>query len=149
MGVMADAALAAGGRVIGVMPQALVDKREVAHPGLSELRIVHSMHQRKALMAELSEGFVALPGGIGTLEEFFEVWTWGQLGLHAKPYGLLNVAGFYDPLLELIDRLVQQEFIRDEHRTMLLVEREAERLLQRMSTHRPVYVAKWIEDDET
>jgi uncharacterized protein (TIGR00730 family) len=143
MRAVADAALSAGGRVIGVIPQALVDK-EVAHHGLSELRVVRSMHERKALMADLSDGFLALPGGIGTLEEFFEVWTWGQLGLHAKPYGLLNVGGFFGPLLAFLDRLVEQRFIRPEHRAMLLVGGDANGLLTAMAGHRPAYVPKLL-----
>jgi len=144
MGAVADAALAAGGRVIGVIPQALVEK-EVAHYGLSELRVVGSMHERKALMADLSDGFLALPGGIGTMEEFFEVWTWGQLGLHAKPYGLLNVAGFFDPLLAFLDRLVEQRFVRPEHRAMLLVGGDANGLLAEMEVLRTAYAPKWID----
>jgi uncharacterized protein (TIGR00730 family) len=144
MGVVADAALGAGGRVIGVIPQALVDK-EMAHHGLSELRVVGSMHERKALMADLSDGFLALPGGIGTMEEFFEVWTWGQLGLHAKPYGLLNVGGFFAPLLAFLDRLVEQRFVRPEHRAMLLVGGDANGLLTDMAGHRPAYAPKWID----
>jgi uncharacterized protein (TIGR00730 family) len=148
MGVVADAALAAGGRVIGVIPQSLADK-ELAHHGLSELRVVASMHERKALMVELSDGFIALPGGIGTLEEFFEVWTWGQLGLHVKPYGLLDVAGFFAPLLMFLDRLVDQRFVLPEHREMLLVDDRAERLLGRMEAHRPTRLPKWIDRTET
>jgi uncharacterized protein (TIGR00730 family) len=147
MGTVADAALSAGGRVIGVLPQALVDK-EVAHRGLTELRVVGSMHERKALMADLSDGFLALPGGLGTLEEFFEAWTWGQLGLHAKPYGLLDVGGFFGPLLGFLDRLVEQRFVRPEHRAMLLVASEPTGLLARMGEHRPRYVPKWLDRDE-
>jgi uncharacterized protein (TIGR00730 family) len=148
MGIVADAALAAGGTVVGVIPQSLVH-HEVAHRGLTELRVVESMHERKALMADLSDGFVGLPGGIGTLEEFFEVWTWGQLGLHTKPYGLLDVSGFFGPLLGFLDRLVQQRFIRADHREMLLVDSEASRLLRRMAVSRPVYLAKWIDRSAT
>jgi uncharacterized protein (TIGR00730 family) len=144
MGVLADAALAAGGRVIGVIPQALLDK-ELAHQGLTELRVVRSMHERKALMAELSDAFVALPGGIGTLEEFFEVWTWGQLGLHAKPYGLLDVNGFFGPLLTFLDRLVEQRFVRAEHRALLRVASDANVLLAEMAEQRPPYLPKWID----
>jgi uncharacterized protein (TIGR00730 family) len=144
MGILADAALAAGGRVIGVIPQALVDK-ELAHRSLTELRVVDSMHARKALMAELADGFVALPGGIGTLEELFEIWTWGQLNLHAKPYGLLEVNGFFDPLLAFLDSLVEKGFVRPEHRAMLLVEPDPARLVERMASHRPVQVPKWLD----
>ena len=148
MGAIADAALNAGGEVIGVIPEHLV-AREVAHPGLTDLRIVASMHDRKALMAELSEGFVALPGGLGTLEEFFEVWTWGQLGLHRKPYGLLNVNGFYDPLVQFIDQLVEQKFVKPEHRRMLIIESDAAMLPVRMSGHHAPAVDKWIDRQTT
>ena len=148
MGTVADAVLAGGGKVIGVIPRQLVDL-EVAHPGLTDLRIVASMHDRKALMAELSEGFVALPGGLGTLEEFFEVWTWGQLGLHRKPYGLLNVNGFYDPLVQFIDQLVEQKFVKPEHRRMLIIESDAAMLPVRMSGHHAPAVDKWIDRQTT
>ena len=148
MGAVADATLAAGGEAIGVIPQHLVD-REVAHLGLTQLRVVSSMHERKATMAELSDVFVVLPGGIGTLEEFFEVWTWGQLGLHAKPYGLLNVAGFFDPLLRFIDHAVDQCFIRAEHRAMLVIEDDAEALLRRLDAHATPVVPKWIDESRT
>lgn len=148
MGAIADATLAAGGEAVGVIPQHLVD-REVAHQGLTELRVVHSMHERKALMAELSDGFVALPGGLGTLEEFFEVWTWGQLGLHRKPYGLLNVNGFYDPLIQFIDDLVVQRFVKPEHRRMLIIESDPAMLPVRMAGHRAPAVDKWIDRETT
>ena len=128
MAAVADAALEAGGEVIGVIPQALVD-REVAHDGLSDLRIVHSMHERKALMAELSDGFVALPGGVGTLEELFEVWTWSHLGLHRKPCALLDVQGFYSGLHTFVDHMETEGFLRPGVRDMLIVEREGPRLL--------------------
>ena len=128
MGTVADAALAAGGEVVGVIPQSLVD-REIAHPGLSELHVVQSMHERKALMAELSDGFVALPGGTGTLDELFEVYTWTQLGLHAKPLGLLDVRGYYDGLTAFLDHTVAQGFLRPEVRAGLLVAADAEALL--------------------
>lgn len=143
MGVLADAALAAGGTVIGVIPQTLVD-REVAHHGVSELRIVTSMHERKALMADLSDGFIALPGGIGTLEELFEAWTWGQLGLHDKPYGLLNVAGFFDPLLAFLDSQVQARFVKQEHRDLLLVASDVDDLVVAMEQQRRPLLRKWI-----
>jgi uncharacterized protein (TIGR00730 family) len=148
MGIVADAALGAGGRVIGVIPQSLMD-REVGHLGLTELHIVGSMHERKARMAELSEGFLALPGGIGTLEEFFETWTWAQLGLHAKAFGLLDVAGFYGSLLTFLDQLVEQRFVRAEHRSMLLVGREPGPLLSLMAEHRPPSLPKWIDRSST
>jgi uncharacterized protein (TIGR00730 family) len=144
MGVLADAALAAGGRVVGVIPQALV-RRELAHQGLSEMHVVETMHQRKALMADRSDAFVALPGGYGTLDELFEVLTWAQLGIHRKPIGLLNVAGYFDPLLAWIDRAVGEGFLRDEHRRTLLVARQPEELLEMLLAYRPAaQVAKWI-----
>jgi hypothetical protein len=148
MGAVADAALAGGGQVVGVIPQALV-AREVAHEGLTELRVVRSMHERKATMAELSDGFVVLPGGLGTLEELFEVWTWGQLGLHAKPYGLLDVAGFYAPLLAFLDHQVDQRFVRAEHRALLHVDADAARLLERMATHEVPALPRWIDRGAT
>jgi uncharacterized protein (TIGR00730 family) len=130
MNVIADTVLKLGGHVTGVIPDSLVSK-EVAHRGLSDLRVVQSMHERKALMAELSNGFIAMPGGIGTMEEFFEVLSWAQLGLHEKPCGLLNVAGYYDPLIEFLDRAVAQDFIKPKHRALLLVESEPAILLDR------------------
>ena len=144
MGAIADSVLNNGGEATGVIPKHLV-AREVAHQGLSDLRIVESMHERKALMAELSDGFVAMPGGLGTLEEFFEVWTWGQLGLHRKPYALLNVAGFYDPLVEFIDQLVELKFVKPEHRKMLIVESDVAILPVRLSGHHTPTVDKWID----
>ncbi|HEX4964543.1 MAG TPA: TIGR00730 family Rossman fold protein [Thermoanaerobaculia bacterium] len=143
MGVVADATLAAGGRAIGVIPRSLAT-RELAHEGLTELKVVGSMHERKAAMAGLAGAFVALPGGIGTLEEWFEVWTWGQLGIHSKPCGLLNVAGYYDPLLSFLDHAVAQHFLRAEHRAMALVDERAESLLDRLATWQPPRVAKWL-----
>lgn len=148
MGALADAALAAGGEVTGVIPRALWE-REVAHTGLSELQVVGSMHQRKARMTELSDAFVALPGGLGTLEELFEVWTWGQLGLHRKPLGLLDVAGFYGPLIEFLDHAVAQRFVGVVHRAMLAVEREPEALLERLQRFHPPPVEKWIDRTDT
>ncbi len=130
MNVIADTVLELGGHVTGVIPNTLVSK-EVAHRGLSELRIVNSMHERKALMAELSDGFIALPGGIGTMEEFFEVLSWAQLGIHNKPCGLLNVSGYYDPLIEFLDHAVSQDFVKPKHRALLLVESEPAILLDR------------------
>ena len=147
MGVVADAVLAQGGEVIGVIPQALVDK-ELAHAGLSDLRIVHSMHERKALMADLAEAFIALPGGYGTLEEFCEIITWAQLGLHRKPCGLLNVDGFYDPFLAQIEHAVKTCFIRPEHRALFVVEQEPEPLLQSLLQFQPPAIHKWIDRDE-
>jgi uncharacterized protein (TIGR00730 family) len=148
MGVISNAALAAGGDVIGVIPKFLVE-RELAHEGLSDLRIVGSMHERKALMSDLSEGFIALPGGTGTLEEFFEVLTWAQLGEHEKPCGLLNVAGYYDPVLTVFDRMVQAGFLSESNRALLLVESDPERLLQRFDYYEPPKTAKWIDRSET
>ena len=136
MDALADAAMKAGGEVAGVMPRALVE-REIAHTSLTELHIVGSMHERKALMARLSDGFVALPGGSGTLEELFEVLTWAQLGQHGKPCGLLNVSGYYDPLLALFDHMVEQGFLTEAHRAMVLVESETADLLAAFSRYRP------------
>jgi len=131
MGVIADTALERRGHVIGVIPAAFVDQ-EVAHRGVSELRIVHSMHERKAMMAELSHAFVALPGGIGTMEEFFEVLSWAQLGLHNKPCGLLNVFGYYSRLIEFLDAAVEQDFLKPKHRALLIVEERPAALLDRL-----------------
>ncbi len=146
MGALADAALAAGGEVIGVIPQHLVNK-ELAHRGV-DLRIVHSMHERKALMADLSDAFLALPGGYGTLEEFCEVLTWSQLGLHAKPCGLLNVDGYYNGLLGLIDHAVAEGFVRGESRDLVLVDDDAARLVERMGRWEAPPIERWIERDE-
>jgi uncharacterized protein (TIGR00730 family) len=148
MGVISNAALAAGGEVIGVIPKFLVE-RELAHEGLSDLRIVGSMHERKALMSDLSEGFIALPGGTGTLEEFFEVLTWAQLGEHEKPCGLLNVAGYYDPLLTVFDRMVEADFLSASNRALLLVEDDPEQLLQRFDHYEPPKTVKWIDRSQT
>ncbi|MGH7796546.1 MAG: TIGR00730 family Rossman fold protein [Candidatus Binatia bacterium] len=130
MTVIADTVLESGGHVTGVIPNALVSK-EAAHRGLSDLRRVGSMHERKALMAELSDGFVAMPGGIGTMEEFFEALSWAQLGLHEKPCGLLNVSGYYDRLIEFLDRAVSEDFIKPEHRALMIVEAQPDKLLDR------------------
>lgn len=148
MGVLADAVLECGGEVIGVMPKHLVDL-EIAHRGLTDLRVVGSMHERKAVMADLADGFVALPGGLGTLEEFFEVWTWGQLGLHAKPYGVLNVDGFYSPLLAFLDHATAERFVRDEHRAQLVVDDLPDSLLTRLDTHRVPPTPKRIDRTTT
>jgi uncharacterized protein (TIGR00730 family) len=134
MGIVANASLNEGGRVIGVIPQALADK-EVAHTGLTELRIVGSMHERKALMADLSDAFMSLPGGFGTWEEFFEVLTWSQLGIQRKACGLLNVDGYYDPLLGMADRAYSEGFVREAHRDLLLSDADPERLLDRLSSY--------------
>jgi uncharacterized protein (TIGR00730 family) len=144
MGVVADTALAAGAEVIGVMPQDLID-REIGHEGLTELRVVGSMHERKAQMAELSDGFVALPGGAGTLEELIEVYTWSQLGLHRKPMGVLNVRGYYDGLAGLLDHAVREGFLREQHRAALHVAGDPAELLARFDGWEPAFVAKWID----
>ena len=148
MGVIADAALEAGGEVVGVIPRALAD-REIAHTGLTTLHIVDSMHTRKAMMAELSDAFIAMPGGVGTFEELFEAVTWTQLGLHRKPCGLLNVDGFYTPLERFIDQAVTEGFIRPVHRTAIVVDDNPDRLLETLSTIDLPNVPKWIRPDET
>jgi uncharacterized protein (TIGR00730 family) len=134
MGTLADACLNNGGRVIGVIPQALADK-ELAHAGLTELRVVSSMHERKSIMADLSDAFLCLPGGYGTWDEFFEVLTWSQLGIQRKACGVLNVNGYYDPLLAMADKAVAEGFLRDVHRDLLLSDADPERLLDRLSKH--------------
>jgi uncharacterized protein (TIGR00730 family) len=135
MGALADAALAAGGRVTGVIPQSLVD-REIAHPRLSELYVVADLHERKAKMASLADAFLVLPGGAGTLEELFEVFTWAQLGLHHKPIALLDVAGYYQPMLRFMDHMAGQGFLRREYRDMLIVDTDVTEVLDRYSDHR-------------
>jgi uncharacterized protein (TIGR00730 family) len=146
MGAVADAALAAGGRVIGVIPRSMVD-REIAHTGLSDLRIVSTMHERKALMEQLSDAFVTLPGALGTLDETCEMLTWGQLGLHGKPCGVLNVDGYYDAFLTLLDRAVADGFLRPQHRSMVLVDSTADALIDRMASYTPPLVEKWLTRD--
>jgi uncharacterized protein (TIGR00730 family) len=148
MGVVSNAALEAGGEVIGVIPRSLVE-RELAHAGLTDLRIVGSMHDRKGIMSDLSEGFITLPGGTGTLEEFFEVLTWAQLGEHEKPCGLLNVAGYYDPLLAVFDHMIDKGFLSESNRALVLVESEPERLLWGLERYQPPKTAKWIDRSET
>ncbi len=148
MGVLADTVLAAGGEVVGVMPQALVD-REIGHHGLTELRVVGSMHERKALMADLSDAFVAVPGGIGTLEELIEVYTWSQLGIHEKACGLLNVRGYYDALAAFLDHAVDEGFLRPQHRAVLSVAADPGELLERLAAYEPPTVRKWLELDQT
>jgi len=147
MGVVAGAALAAGGKVVGVIPETLAT-RELAHDGLTDLQVVGSMHERKARMSEFADGFVALPGGIGTLEEWFEVWTWSQLGFQPKPCGLLNVAGYYDHLLAFLDHMTGERFLTAAHRSMAIVDDDPERLLDRLAIYRPPATRKWIEADE-
>jgi uncharacterized protein (TIGR00730 family) len=148
MGVLANATLAAGGDVIGVIPRALAD-REIAHAGLTELHVVDSMHTRKAMMAELSDAFIAMPGGVGTFEEFFEAVTWTQLGLHRKPCGLLNVNAFYSPLAAFIDLAVSEGFIKPIHRAAIVVDDEPARLVDTLATLKLPDVPKWIRRDET
>lgn len=147
MGVLADTVLAAGGRVIGVIPEQLM-ARELGHTGIQDLRIVKTMHERKALMAELADGFIALPGGIGTYEEFFEVLTWAQLGIHDKPCALLNVDGFYNPVLRLLDHAVEEGFIPAPHRGLVRVEAVPALLLDAMAAHTPPRLHKWIDKDK-
>jgi len=148
MGALADSVLAAGGFVSGVIPEALMTK-EVAHPGLSDLQVVASMHARKQRMADLADAFIALPGGLGTLDELFEILTWAQLGLHARPCGVLNVAGYFDPLLALLDRATAERFMTAEHRAMLLVDERPDRLLERFLRYQAPHVQKWIDRDQT
>jgi TIGR00730 family protein len=148
MGTVADAALAAGGRVVGVIPQSLVEW-EVAHEGLTERYITHSMHERKAMMADRADAFLALPGGLGTFEELCEILTWNQLGLMRKPVGLLNVRGYYDGLLGLLDHAVRERFLRPEHRALLLDEpSDPARLLDRLEAYQPPILDKFIDRDE-
>ena len=143
MGAVADGALRGSGEVIGVIPSALMDK-ELGHSGVTKLHVVASMHERKQLMADLSDGFIALSGGIGTLEELFETFTWLQLGFHEKPVGLLNVAGFYDHLLTFLRHAAGEHFLRTEHLESLLVETDATTLLGRMERFRPPALGKWV-----
>ncbi|MGI4863648.1 MAG: TIGR00730 family Rossman fold protein [Janthinobacterium lividum] len=148
MGTIADAVLAEGGKVIGVIPSFLADK-ELAHKGCTELHIVETMHQRKLLMADLAEGFVAMPGGFGTLEELFEVLTWGQLGLHGKPVALLNTLGFYDSLLGLLDHMSAEAFLRRENRNQVLQNANVVALLDEMAAYQPVRLEKWLTPETT
>jgi uncharacterized protein (TIGR00730 family) len=151
MGAVADACLAAGGTVIGIIPEALMGKevagRAVDHRMLTRLEVVDSMHTRKARMAELSDGFIALPGGFGTFEEFCEILTWGQLGFHVKPMGLLNVNGFYDPLLAMFERAVADGFLRPQNRAMALADTDIQGLLAQMANYRPEPVSKWLKEE--
>jgi uncharacterized protein (TIGR00730 family) len=149
MGRLADAVLGDGGEAIGVMPEALVAK-EIGHTRLTDLRVVGSMHERKALMADLADGFVALPGGLGTVEELLEIYTWAQLGLHRKPCALLDVEGYYDGLAAFLAHAVEERFLREDHRAMLIVEREPQALLERLRRFEPGAVApKWIDREQT
>jgi uncharacterized protein (TIGR00730 family) len=148
MGALADGCRVAGGEVIGVIP-GFLEEKEVAHHDIADLRVVRSMHERKTLMAELSDGFIALPGGIGTLEELFEIWTWSQLGQHGKPCGLLNVAGFYDRLVAFLDGVVGEGFLSGAHRRTLLVDTQAGALLDAFASYEPPGGGKWLELDTT
>ena len=148
MGILADSAMEAGGEVVGVLPQGLKD-REIGHPGLTELHLVASMHERKALMAELADAFIALPGGIGTLEELIEVYTWSQLGMHRKPLGVLNVNGYYDALGAFLDEAVGQRFLRPQSREVLIFDADPEALLARLAGAEPPALAKWLTEAET
>jgi uncharacterized protein (TIGR00730 family) len=148
MGAVADATLDAGGEVTGVIPRAL-ELRELAHHRLTTLHVVGSMHERKAKMAALAEGFIALPGGMGTLEELAEILTWAQLGLHARPVGLLDVDGYYAPLIQFFDRSVAEGFLRPEHRRLLLVGSDPATLLDRFAAWSPPKVERWIDDRES
>jgi len=148
MDVIANAALELGVEIIGVIPEALVAK-ELAHRGVADMRIVSSMHDRKAVMAGLSDAFVALPGGFGTLEELFEVLTWSQLGLHRKPSGLLNVAGYFDPLLAFFDHALAEKFLRPKHRALVVVDADPDRLLDGLVKFQPPQLDKWIQPDQT
>jgi uncharacterized protein (TIGR00730 family) len=144
MANLADTMLMHNGTVIGVMPRNLVD-REVAHSGLTEMHIVRDMQERKALMAELSDGFITLPGAYGTFDELFEMLTWNQLSIVIKPVGLLNINGFFDPLITMLDRSVSEKFLRPEHRDILIVDENEERLLEKMNAYKPVVAEKWVE----
>lgn len=148
MGKIADAVLASGGKVIGIIPESLAVK-EVAHQSLTEIHIVNSMHERKALMAEYADGFIALPGGFGTFEEFCEIITWAQLGIHSKPCALLNVNGFYDNLIAMFDYSTAQKFIGNEHRNLVLVERDIEKLYELMKNYCPPLIEKWLDKKST
>ena len=148
MGLIADTVLQLGGRAVGVIPEALV-RKEVAHQRLTELHVTQSMHERKTMMAELSDGFIAMPGGIGTLEEIFEIWTWAQLGIHAKPCGLLNAAGYFDALTTFLDHAVAEQFVKPPHRAILIVEQTSDVLLDRFASYQAPTVQKWVEKAET
>jgi uncharacterized protein (TIGR00730 family) len=148
MGRVADRVLALGGQVTGVIPKALAHK-EVAHPNLTEIQVTQSMHERKMRMAELADGFIALPGGIGTLEELFEIWTWAQLGFHAKPCGLLNVEGYYDALIKFLDHVLAEQFVKPLHRDLLMVESCPGLLLERYANYQPAALTHWLGKNET
>ncbi|HKE15204.1 MAG TPA: TIGR00730 family Rossman fold protein [Kofleriaceae bacterium] len=148
MGLLADSVMKGGGSVIGVIPRAL-EEREIAHTGLTELRVVETMHERKAAMADLADGFIALPGGMGTMEELFEVLTWAQLGMHRKPCGLLDVDGYFGSLLAFLDHMVGERFLLQGYRDMVQVDSDPARLLAAFEAYQPVALPKWIDPDET
>lgn len=148
MGRLADHVLHLGGTVIGVIPEGLV-RKEVAHDNLTELHITQSMHERKTLMADLSDGFIALPGGIGTLEEIFEIWTWAQLGIHVKPCGLLNVESYFEPLIKFLDHATEEKFVSRKHRDILFVDGDPGSLLDRFVSYKSPVAEKWVSKDET
>jgi uncharacterized protein (TIGR00730 family) len=148
MGILADNVLKLGGQAVGVIPKALAHK-EVAHQNLTELHITPSMHERKMLMAELADGFIALPGGIGTLEELFEIWTWAQLGFHSKPCGLLNIDGYYDLLIGFLDHALTEQFVKKHHHGLLMVEETSDALLERFANYQPPVAKHWVGKNET
>jgi hypothetical protein len=147
MGIVADTVVQLGGEVIGIIPDSL-DQKEVGHRGITTLHVVGSMHERKAMMADLADSFIAMPGGIGTFEEFFEILTWAQLGFHQKPCGLLNVLNYYEPLLKLCDQAVCEGFLRPVHRQLILEDSEPQPLLDKMADYRPQAVEKWIDKED-
>ncbi len=147
MGAVADGTIAGGGKVIGVIPQSLVD-RELAHKGLSELRVVASMHERKAMMAELADSFVAMPGGFGTLDELFEIITWAQLGFHRKPIALLNISGYFDPLITFIEHMETEGFIKSTHRSAIVVKNDVDSLLDTLLAYQAPQLEKWLKKPE-
>jgi len=146
MGAIADAVLAAGGEAIGVIPEHLMS-REIGHKGLTELHIVRSMHERKALMADLADAFIALPGGFGTLEELFEILTWSQLGLHRKPCGMLNVLEYYTPLLAMLDHAVNEGFLKPQNRSLVLARQRPDQIIEALEAWQPIHVEKWLDRD--
>ncbi len=148
MGALADSVLDNDGQVVGIMPSFL-EQREISHKNLSELLVVDSMHERKAKMAELADGFVALPGGPGTLEEFFEIFTWAQLGLHQKPCGLLNIHHYFDPLVELFNHMVKEQFLHEKYRTMAIVDVDSNRLLEKFSSYTPPTIKSYMDEKQT